>query len=550
MKHRRLGYALQITLLAAAYFATARLGLALGTVSGFAALAWAPTGIALAALLIGGYRLWPAILVAACAVNMVAGAPPAVALGIGIGNTLEALTAALLLKRYVHFEFAMERIRDVAGLVGVAGGLATVISATIGVASLWLGGIVHTQAVSATWLAWWVGDVIGALVVTPLVLVWYARVRALGWRRCWPRHAVEAAVDMVLLIGVGSLVFCGVGWSGTQPYVLLYLLFPVLIWISLRFGQIGSVNASFVSSLVAIAHTVLSFEPSRGFSLAHRLLLLQGFMGVSAITFMTLAAVVSERERTLYRQQRLAHRATMLAKQRAQLLKLNKTKDEFIMLVSHQLRTPATGVKQYLSMLLGDYAGKLTKDQRQLLMQAHQNNEQQIHIINDLLWVAQLDAGTVVLRKEAVDLKRLVTVLLEERSLLLSTYRQTITLKADKGRLAVQADREKLRMVIDNLLDNAGKYSPPGSELTVTLRKTPAGIAVAVTDPGVGIAKKDLPKLFKKFSRLYNPRTDAVGGSGLGLYLARELVHMHKGTLLVSSRLGEGSTFTITLPKE
>src|SRR2546428_6385137 len=149
----------EILALFAIYFSTARLGLSLDAVSRFATLVWLPSGLAVAALLLFGYRLWPGILLGAFLVNLFNGAPPVVAVGIGIGNTLEALVGTYLLKRH-GFSHALDRLRDVLLLVLLAIPLSTIISATLGVSSLLVGKVISFSSYYPTWRAWWIGDMI------------------------------------------------------------------------------------------------------------------------------------------------------------------------------------------------------------------------------------------------------------------------------------------------------------------------------------------------------------------------------------------------------
>ena len=162
----------KVAALTALYAAAGKLGLSLAFVHPNVSVVWPPTGIALAALLLFGYRLWPGITVGAILVNALTGVSLPVALGIAIGNTLEALVGAYLLRRFVGFENSLDRLRDVLALVGVAAGLSTMTSATIGVTSLVLGGVVSWAAVGSLWWQWWLGDAMGALVLAPPLLVW------------------------------------------------------------------------------------------------------------------------------------------------------------------------------------------------------------------------------------------------------------------------------------------------------------------------------------------------------------------------------------------
>src|SRR3954465_5363035 len=159
--------AIACAVLFVAYFVTARLGLLLGAVAGFATLVWPPTGISLAALYFFGLRLWPGVLIGALCVNLAVGAPAPVALAIASGNTLEAIAGAWLLRR-AGFEPKLDRIADVVWLILAAGIGSTAVSAVIGASSLRLGGIVSSDGFGHALRAWWIGDMLGDLEVAPL----------------------------------------------------------------------------------------------------------------------------------------------------------------------------------------------------------------------------------------------------------------------------------------------------------------------------------------------------------------------------------------------
>lgn len=233
------------------------------------------------------------------------------------------------------------------------------------------------------------------------------------------------------------------------------------------------------------------------------------------------------------------------------LIALNKAKDEFISLASHQLRTPATGAKQYIGMLMDGFAGDLTGEQQRLLDVAYQSNERQITIINDLLEVARIDAGKVKLHKEPADLVPLVNDILSEQASLFEGRQQTIRYETDKSKIVSIIDKPRIRMAIENLIDNASKYTPEHKEIIVRIiqYRDAGSVAIHVTDQGVGIAAEDLSKLFHKFARLENPLSRSVDGSGLGLYWADKIVGLHGGTITVESKIGVGSTFMIDLPQ-
>lgn len=227
--------------------------------------------------------------------------------------------------------------------------------------------------------------------------------------------------------------------------------------------------------------------------------------------------------------------------------KLQAAKNELLSLASHQLRTPATGVKQYVGMVLEGFAGKLSKDQISLLEQAYKSNERQLQIINEFLYVAKLGSGSLTTSKHAFDLVPVVRDVVDEMALEIKERHHKVRLKTPKD-AKLTADEHSVRMIIENLLSNAIKYTKPGGMIRVTLTKASGEWRVHVQDNGIGIDKNDTSLLFKQFSRIPNELSIEVSGSGIGLYLAQQLAHRNGGHISVESEPGIGSLFTLHLP--
>jgi signal transduction histidine kinase len=234
-----------------------------------------------------------------------------------------------------------------------------------------------------------------------------------------------------------------------------------------------------------------------------------------------------------------------------QLIEINRSKDEFIALASHQLRTPATAVKQYVGMILEGYAGDITAEQEKFLRSAYESNERQIQVVNDILRVAQLDLKKITLKLASTDMKKLMQSILHDMASLLANREQTLEFICPKKPIIAHVDTEFIRMALGNIIDNASKYTPVGKQITAELMPAREGkICVTIRDQGVGIAEDDMDKLFKKFSRVDNPLSVKVGGTGLGLYWSNEVVQLHTGSIEVKSALGTGTSFIIRLPAE
>ncbi len=281
-----------VLLVAGLYFASAKLGLTLAFVAEQVTLVWPPTGIALAAVLLLGRRVWPGIALGAFLANLTAHETVATACGIATGNTLEALIGAWALQR-VGFHPALDRLRDVLALVVRAAGCSTAVAATIGVISLCLGGAQPWSAVPSLWWTWWIGDALGDLVVAPLLLVLATsppvKVRA-------PRRA-EALVALAALFVVSVTVFEARFGTPSSGHPLHYTIFPFVIWGALRFGQRGTTIATFLASALTIWSTAHGSGPFAMQTLHESLLLLQLFMAVVAVTALLLGAAIAERDR-------------------------------------------------------------------------------------------------------------------------------------------------------------------------------------------------------------------------------------------------------------
>lgn len=239
----------------------------------------------------------------------------------------------------------------------------------------------------------------------------------------------------------------------------------------------------------------------------------------------------------------------LLQRQQKELQQLNNSKDEFISLASHQLRTPATGVKQYVGMLLEGMAGELQDDQLSLLKNAYESNERQLRIISDLLKVAQVDAGKIKLRLSVTNIAELIQSVINEQRDTYAELSQTITFTPPSKPVVANIDADLMRMVLENIINNASKYSRHDTTVTVSIRETKKFTYIDVADQGVGIKPEDRHRLFKKFSRIDNPLSTIVGGNGLGLYWAKKIVDLHSGTINYAPNEYDGATFTVRLPK-
>jgi PAS domain S-box-containing protein len=310
-------YLALVTILSATYAALGKVGLTIHPTDRFATLVWAPTGLSLAALVTCGTRLWPGVALGAFITNTWAGAPLPVALGMAAGNTLEALLGAGALKSVPGFDRSLARVRDVFSLVVPAALFSTLVSAVTGVSALVAAGLVAPDRAVNAIQSWWLGDAVSDLVVAPLLLVWLPTTSAMARRP----SRLEATFLGLTVVGVSIFVF------GGQRVIASELLFPVIIWAALRFGQRGAATSTIAISLMATFATVAGRGPFAQPEPHQALVALQALVATVAVTSLMLGAIASERalyETALLRAQhelerRVAGRTAELTVREAQL---------------------------------------------------------------------------------------------------------------------------------------------------------------------------------------------------------------------------------------
>jgi len=259
-----------------AYVVAGKIGLHFASVNASATAVWPPTGIALAAFLLLGFRIWPAVLLGAFVVNVTNAGTPATSLGIAVGNALEGAFGAHLVQRLAGGRKVFDQPSTTFKFAGLAGMLAPAVSATIGATTLLIGGLAKGSDFWPIWITWWLGDASGALVVTPLVLLWWLD-HEFHWT---PRRWAEFLALSLSLVALAFFVFSG--WSPVEGkrYPIQYLCLPPLLWSAFRFGQRECAAALTILSAIAIQGTLAGHGPFTGRPMNESLLLLQGFMAV------------------------------------------------------------------------------------------------------------------------------------------------------------------------------------------------------------------------------------------------------------------------------
>ena len=227
---------------------------------------------------------------------------------------------------------------------------------------------------------------------------------------------------------------------------------------------------------------------------------------------------------------------------------LDKAKDEFLSLASHELRTPMTAIKSYVWMVLNCKTGVQNPTSQKYLQLVFDSTQRLINLVNDMLDISRIESGKVQLRLEPFAVSDLMYQVMEEFKARAADKKITLALDPIQPLPSLTADRDKVLQVLENLVGNALKFTPSEGKITLTVARKENFIEFSVNDTGKGIAEADFPKLFTKFERGAPLTTLSEPGTGLGLYLCKQYVQLHKGTINVKSKVDQGSTFSFTLP--
>jgi signal transduction histidine kinase/ActR/RegA family two-component response regulator len=526
----RLWFALLLAALVGLYSVAGRVGLEFfGLLHPSASAVWPPTGVAIAALILFGYRVWPAIFVGAFLVNITTAGSVLTSLSIATGNTLEGIAAAYLVNRFAGGRHVFDHALDIFKFAGLAAILCTALSATIGVGSLALSGDAEPAQFDAIWFTWWLGDAAGAILIAPLLILWYLDHKL----RAPPRRFLEVSLLFVTVLATTSVLFFQ---PLLAPYPLAFLCLPPLVWAAFRFRQREVATAAALMSLIATLATATGSGPFVMTTPNESLLVLQAFTAMIVMTALIMAALVQERVALLQRE-----RAALTAAESAL-----RSGDVFLAMLSHELRNPLSAIAAATSVLeepgvptdVAMRAGRIIQRQT-----AHFTR-----LIDDLLDVARISVHKMTLRKQRLDLAEAV-----ESAVQASMPRNDPDLPSVHLQLArvwVDADPDRLDQILANLIGNSIKYTSSQGSIRVQTLEQGGDAVLRVEDSGTGITAELLPRVFDLFAQGEQGPDRPHGGLGVGLTLVRMLAELHGGRVeAYSEGTGRGSVFVVRLPR-
>lgn len=515
----RWGEAATLLALTGVYFAAGKFGLALAFAHPSASPVWPASGIALAAVLLLGPRVWPAIFAGALLVNLDASGGLAASLGIATGNTLEAVLGGWLVTRYARGAEAFDHPRDVFRFVVLAGLLATTISATVGMTSLALSGLASWSQYGPLWLTWWLGDAGGALIVAPALILW---IRGEPFA-CGRARLVEAIAFLTTLFAVGTLAF------GITTDELKFLCLPPVIWAAFSIGQRGTATAVLILSAFAVWSTWRDVAGLPSGEENRALLLLQVFMGVISVTGLTMAAVVAERRRAL---EALAWQAQELERSNAELA-------SFAHVVSHDLKAPLRGIESLAAWIVEDNKDLLGEESAEQLRLLEGRTKRMSRLIDGVLAYSRV--ARTRRAPERVDAGAVVAEVIDS----LGPTRAGV--RVDGALPRIRFDRTQLAQVFQNLIVNAVQHmGRDDGEVVVSCQERHEVYEFAVRDDGVGIEEVHAERIFRMFQALQPERETA----GVGLSIVKKIVEAHGGAIGVEPTPGGGATFRFSVPKQ
>jgi signal transduction histidine kinase len=557
-RFRSIPLLLRIAALGAMYVVVGKLGLQLATAHPVTSPIWPATGLALGALILFGVELWPGIFLAAFLLNFMSTGSVGASLGIAAGNTLEAVIGSYLVRRFAQGPATFEHPQSVFAFT-VLVAFATSVSATLGATSLSVFGQADWDRYPLIWLTWWLGDLGGALIVAPVLILWASSPKA-DWEK---GEAVELCMALGTLLIVAEAVYGGGLAISRDNYPLQVLVIPPLLWSAVRLKQRDTAAGMALLSAVATYGTLDGYGPFASMSVMESLLLLQSFLMVLAVTAFGVGAAIgqhreaeqvlraneaalADREHNIRRLLNEAEdRERELRDKQQQLVQAAKLASigELATGIAHELNNPLNNIALYVGNAV-DYLlqGKPATTVVEHLQAAMKQVERGATIINHLRTFGR----AAPLKTEPLPLHDVVLAALSLLREQLRVASIEVTLDLCAKCPTVLGNRIQLEQVFLNLLSNA-KDAVHDAELKtihIATRWEQDSVTVVVEDTGQGIPSGLLPRIFDPFFT-----TKAVGqGTGLGLSITYAIVREHKGNIVAENNVPGGMRFIVELP--
>jgi len=521
------------------YFVLAKGGLALASVHPSATPIWPPTGLALAAVLLWGYRTWPAIFIAAVIANATTAGSIATAIAIATGNTLEAVVGAYLVNRWSRGRHTFSRPNSVAKFALICIVIATPISASIGLTSLATAGYIDRTNFTDAWVTWWLGDVTGALVIAPVIVLWASsNDHAFNRDDCLETVGVLATAAAVGLIAFSPLIE---QTPGRDPLGFLAIL-PML-WAALRRGPRDTATVALVLAGITVWGTLTGGGPFTTANLNVSFLLVLMFLISITVPSLLLSADVEVRKRGEKRLRRAQVELERKVAERTQELELaNAAKSRFLAMASHDLRQPLHALGLFIAQLrMPLRSGERTRT----IELVDATRKEMDEMLNSLLDMSKLDAGILIPTITEFPIARLLQKI--ETTFDQATRETGLRLRVRRSAAWVRSDAMLLERILLNLVSNAVRYTLRGG-IIVGCRRRGQMLRIEVWDSGPGIPEDQKQNIFGEFFQLAARDRNRYGSMGLGLAIVDRLRLLLNHPIDLASTVGRGSRFAILVP--
>ncbi|TRX56272.1 GHKL domain-containing protein [Fulvivirga sp. M361] len=554
----------RIVVVAILYYVSAQLGLWLSFPVSKAAPLWPPAGIALALIILTGYRTWPAVTIGSLVANSLVFLNLNLNFSlelvsslvvIAIGNTIEALFGYYLILKFIRTKNPFLKTIHVFIFLLVAL-VMCLIGSGVGSIGLVINGIIAQNDFLGSMSTWWISNVVSILIITPFVISWSNE-----FKFKWNTHAavewgvfISALLVIILILNFNPI-------SETIQRSLPFLIVPFLLWLGFRFNLQITASGILLVSFLAIFFTIKNQGPFILEAEESSLLLLQIFIGIISISSIIIYATVHERtvaqramvefnenlETKVKERTKELHEEIQMRKKTEEKIKVSNRKlrkanvelDNFVYSVSHDLRAPIASVLGLVNLAKQEEDIEMM---RKYLSMVAQSAEQQDNFIKDILDLSR--NSRLEVDHEEISFECMINEIFDQLKYSSKDSNVIKEIEIDQNQI-FKSDQKRLKVVFNNLISNAIRYSNgqnPHIKISVSVDDTTA--KVLINDNGVGIAKKHLKNVFKMFYRA----TEDNAGSGLGLYIVKETVEKLRGNIMLDSEENKGTTVSLEIP--
>ena len=537
--HRGISYAGGLAAIGVIYFALAKGGLALASIHPSATPIWPPTGVALAAVLLWGYRTWPAIFTAAVIANATTAGSVATAIAIATGNSLEAVVGAYLINRWSSGCNTFSTPNSAAKFALICFVIATPISASIGLTSLATAGYIEWTNFANAWVTWWLGDVAGALVIAPVIVLW-----ASSHYHAFNRNEfLETVGVLATAAAVGLIAFSPLIEQTPSRGPLGFLAILPMLWAALRRGPRDTATVALVLAGMTIWGTLTGGGPFTTADLNVSFLLVLMFLISITVPSLLLSADVEVRKKAEESLRRAQIELERKVAERTQELEFaNAAKSRFLAMASHDLRQPLHALGLFVAQLRTPLkSAERTKTIERVEATRKEMNE----MFNSLLDMSRLDAGILTPKITEFPIARLLQKI--ETAFDQAARVKGLRLRVRRSDAWVRSDAMLLERILLNLVSNAVRYTLRGG-IIVGCRRRGEMLRIEVWDSGPGIPEDQKQNIFGEFFQLTAPERNRYSGLGLGLAIVDGLCLLLNHQIDLASTVGRGSRFAILVP--